>query len=846
MLKLYYDGWKEVGKPITVGKIESVSFSSGEDLNDVVNTWGGQPYRLPQYIEAKDSTIKDGDGLNALRSSNTIPLNQKKELFIDEDLTISTGLSIGRSQTSFEFWFGNELLYEVPLPSTGGTLGVYELCSIYAVESYDVFLRSIAEYETNYVAGKGIEVGPQGRLLSVAAIAPLAAPFVLHQTKTFGSGEHITIESQFLFMCHTNSCYLCFATLYKAYTGQNVVNVDKFTSAAFKDIEPSVIYDPADVDASKLSKNGGVVYAYNADADKFTIYVPTLGNTPQASSGVGVRVQAKMTEKTTTEVSNTPLGDVTTLATLFVQMGSEIIWPPDNTTSRTLKGIFENEIVARYNAAAPMKNPRWLSNFNTIASRRPTIIMTVPLWNVSKELKNDSKRNYGLLGDDNPIPLFVLSNVNMPFKYNEKYNVLNIGAVLSYVSSENEFSTITGADYSSWFYNGEVVDAGEKPLPPSSIPPDNGNGGFNDLDHLGGNGTWSDSTTDMTPDRNNPLWNIPQSLGLDANYDIVKLTRSAMESLASQTWTEKGWLQYLASFSNLSRASDGVVDVKTCFADIPSGNSARIAAIAGFGLKDPIPCSRIDQYVEFDMGHVDVQAYFGSFLDYSPYTELVLELPFAQPVQIPPEVVVGHSIGLKLYADVMSDTAMYVVHCNGRLIAQVPADIFIHIPFAASEYSQSAASALSGYVANAGGIGSEVKNAASNAVSAVGNAMTGNFIGAAVDAAESVGQVVTAPARMMHEVKRQEETRKITQISRGGGPGAIGAMTVKYAVLKISRPYVTIPPRYYELNGCPSGFVKKVGECKGYLEVSAIYGAIRCNTEEFRMITEVLGAGVFP
>lgn len=846
MLKLYYDGWKEVGKPITIGKIESMSFSSGEDLNDVVNTWGGQPYRLAQHIEAKDSTIKDGDGLDALRSSNTIPLNQKKELFIDEGLTISTGLSIGRSQTSFEFWFGNELLYEVPLPGSIGTLGVYELCSIYDVESYDVFLRSIAEYERNFVAGKGIEVGPHGRILSVAAIAPLAAPFVLHQTKTFGSGEHITTESKFLFICHTNSLYLCFATLYKAYTGQNVVNVDKFTSAAFKDIEPSVIYDPADVDASKLSKNGGVVYAYNADVDKFTIYVPTLGNSPQASELVGERLLAKMTEKATTEVNNTPLGEVTTLATPFVQMGSAITWPPENTTSTTLKGIFENKIVARYVKADPMKNPRWVSNFNHVTSRRPTIIMTVPLWNVSKELKNDSKRNYGLLGADSPIPLFVLSSVNMPFKYNEKYNVLNIGAVLSYVSSENEFSTITGADYSSWFYNGEVVDAGEKPLPPSSIPPDNGNGGFNDLDHLGGNGTWSDSTTDMTPDRNNPLWNIPQSLGLDANYDIVKLTRSAMESLASQTWTEKGWLQYLASFSNLSRASDGVVDVKTCFADIPSGNNARIAAIAGFGLNDPIPCSRIDQYVEFDMGHVDVPNYFGSFLDYSPYTELVLELPFAQPVQIPPEVVVGHSIGLKLYADVMSDSAMYIVHCNGRLIAQVPADIFVHIPFAASEYSQSAASALSGYIAGAGNIGVQT---AGNVARAGLQLASGNVVGAAATAigtATSVASAVPTPSKMMHEAKRHEESRQITQISQGGGAGAIGAMTAKYAVLKISRPHVTIPPRYYELNGCPSGFVKKVGECKGYLEVGAIYGAIKCNAEEFAMITEVLAGGVYP
>ena len=398
-----------------------------------------------------------------------------------------------------------------------------------------------------------------------------------------------------------------------------------------------------------------------------------------------------------------------------------------------------------------------------------------------------------------------------------------------------KYESLSGNEILEYFYGGKVTDSW-KPNeiePPSNIPEDTGGGGINGQVSQGGNGTWTDTNTDMGYKPDSPIWNLPTDMNLNGNFEIVKLTKGALESLAKQTWTEDGWLKYVTSFSSISRASDGIAGVKTCFLDIPSKGAINIQAIAGYRLKSPISCHRVNQYNYFSMGTVEVPTYFNSFLDYAPYTEIVLNLPFSQPVKIPPEIVVGKTISLNLGVDLMTDAGVYTVTCDSKVIAQVPVNIFINIPFASSEYSQSAQSALLNYISNAGGIGSNI-----------GSIVSAGSVGGVVGGV--IGGIATTATSVMSESLRHEESRHITQISQGGGGGGIGAMCAKYAFLQISRPYVPIPPRYYELNGCPSGYTVTIGSCKGYFEVGAIYGTITCNEQEYAMITEMLAGGVFP
>ena len=484
-----------------------------------------------------------------------------------------------------------------------------------------------------------------------------------------------------------------------------------------------------------------------------------------------------------------------------------------------------------------------------------SVIQTYPVTNLSKQLKDNSGDFSKLdFGDKFTRVISILSACIASFGADNYSQWLTPAPVVSYYG-ENDGTEIDNAGLFECFYNNQVSDW--QPVDPvkPDIPNDDGNGGFNDQDHLGGNGSWNDTSIDAgvgdDPNRD-PIYTMPDDIGITGNYAIVKLNNAGMRSLAEQTWTTDGWLKHMLSFGGISRAGDGVVNVKTCFANIPELSDARVASIAGYALQTPIPCKQIQQYTQWKFSPIPIPVYFGSFLDYAPFTEICVELPFAQTLSIPPELVVGKSIEIALRCDVMSDSAFYIITNGDRLIAEVPANIFVQIPFSSSEYTKSGVEGVTDAILGVG-------NAVTGAVGAASGVTTRGFNWINPERGEfeqtytrENGDMSGAPglvssiAGVGSNITSMQTNRNITQITRGGGPGAIGAMGTKTPIVKISRPYVTIPPRYYELNGCPSGFVKKVGECSGYLEVGQIYGSIPCSTEEYNLIVNQLKGGIFP
>lgn len=835
MLKLYYEGYTE---PIVVGLVNSLDAVGTQHLpvpNNVYyrfrqfeNSWNGHGTTSYGSVESLLSTFVDD---NAGSGFDVFLTNTKRdtdyELFLNPELTESTGLVCN---------VGGTLNAEVKFKSKSKGVVLWtghkknnkmQLVTIHKGDTYIDFLKSIAKFERTTLEG-GFEFGKE---ILPMNMSPIAAPFVACYRGNVDNPDGVLTTYYDWWYLGCDAC-LSFATLFEEYTGHQVVKTDLLKGTILgndaSNKAPCVRYDPRCVTIRSVTKDG-CSYGYKASEEFFAI-----------SKFEDSQDLLYTSAETTKTVGGLTTGNVGMCCTPFIQLGDAIGTSPANYT-HTAISVFNDSVDAIYTDTHPAENWHVINDFRYAPTPPLYVIQNLSKWNISKYLHENPDDKMGELSvgsHKRTLPLFNIMWSYNPLKSSNDYEFAQYRTLGWQVFSfGGDYSKITGAQYLNWIFNGEWTDGDDVPDVPSDIPEDNGNGGFNNSDYLGGNGSWQDTTTDMSYDKNNPLWNTPDNLGLDGNYDIVKLNRASIEMLAKQTWTTDGWLSYLAKMSNISRAGDGVVDIKTCFAEIPATGDANIVAIAGFGIKQPIPCRRVNQYNQFDMGTVNVPVYFGSFLDYSPYTEIVLELPFAQPVKIPPEVVVGQNINLTLSVDLMSSSAMYIITCGGRLLAQVPANIFINIPFAASEYSESAISALTGYIASAGNIGSNVATNTQQKLDKgkpVANPVAAGF--------EAVGGVASA----MHEAATRAESRNITQISQGGGGGAVGAMGLKYATLKITRPYVTIPPRYYELQGCPSGFVKRVGDCKGYLEVEQIYGSIPCNTDEFNAIVSQLKGGIFP
>lgn len=64
----------------------------------------------------------------------------------------------------------------------------------------------------------------------------------------------------------------------------------------------------------------------------------------------------------------------------------------------------------------------------------------------------------------------------------------------------------------------------------------------------------------------------------------------------------------------------------------------------------------------FDCGDVTVNAYYGDFRDYAPYTNIELYLPLAGTVKIEPEFFIGHTLNVKCFYDVYTMSICYGIY----------------------------------------------------------------------------------------------------------------------------------------------------------------------------------------
>lgn len=602
-------------------------------------------------------------------------------------------------------------------------------------------------------------------------------------------------------------------------------------------------YKPVKAAKLKMSKDG--LYTLPGIA-----YVPDNFNTDTFLYNYNNRGVYTITEKDKTKDIDVKLGDYN--ITKYQEFSNPYIQIPDKFVfNRDYFSSDDNDYYTNDIFTCGARTKKTPNKFNSVDhSNSPSafgyILQTSDFLNLSDESKNTYADSTYLTntteGTGVRIPALVYAEPNNPpgtfdTGDNSPFSYARYGIV----ANAEEYGVMTGNEISEMFYEGKVQEI-EEDLPQYVIPDDDGGGGISDSDSNGGNGTLKDKQDDFNIHDDAPF---PADIGLDGNYRLVKMNRGQLIQLASQCWETDGWLAHIAKLQGSSELGQGVADVKCCFLDVPEVSTAQVSKIAGYDLSSAISCSTVQQINEVSLGSIDIPVYFDSYLDYSPYTEFVLELPFAQPVKLPPEMLIGDTLSVILRYDCLDSTALYLVKNSKKLICQLPCQLFYTVPFSSSEYTMSRNEVIANATVNlASGAGSNIGGDVAS--SAVSGAKFGGAGGAAVGAVLGVGSAVAqVGAEFYKTAVEQEATRKITQISNGGSPGSIGSMGIKKAILKISRPYVQIPNGYYNQIGAPSGFVKKLSACKDYVEVANMKGNIRCNSEEYAEIVNALSNGVY-
>lgn len=233
--------------------------------------------------------------------------------------------------------------------------------------------------------------------------------------------------------------------------------------------------------------------------------------------------------------------------------------------------------------------------------------------------------------------------------------------------------------------------------------------------------------------------------------------------------------------------------------------------------------------IESTVGPIAVPEYFGSFLDYEPYTAIEIYLPFIGMKSLDASEVIGSSLTLVVRQNVMTGTVTYILRINKNGINSAryswTGDCAIPIPLSATSYAGVIQGIKNGVLQTSGGVTALAGGIAS------GNPATA--VGGGVAMANGIFELATAGQK-----KHIEHT--------SGLSGVGGAYACMRPFLSITRPKMSLPTSYVQDKGMPSNISARLGDLTGFTQVDTIHmtGLSGATDEERAEIEELLKTGV--
>lgn len=285
-------------------------------------------------------------------------------------------------------------------------------------------------------------------------------------------------------------------------------------------------------------------------------------------------------------------------------------------------------------------------------------------------------------------------------------------------------------------------------------------------------------------------------------------TLSQLQDLGDVLWSDDFINNFLKLWNDPMEAiiSLGLVPF------IPSSSGSTSCQVGNFDTEVVMP--RVTaQYQTFSCGSVPISEFWGNALDYGPYTQAEIFLPFVGMRQLDIDDVMNKTVEVDYNVDLLGGEAVCYVTVDNRVLYDFRCNLQTNIPISSNSY----ANLYSGILTAAKGI-------------AIG-AAAGGVGGAAAGALTSAVNVVNS---------------KHSTVERGGelspNAGTLGLLT-PYIILH--RPVQSLPSNFGHFKGYPSNITRTLGNLSGYTEVDYIHlDGIAATEEEKEEILSLLKAGV--
>lgn len=294
-------------------------------------------------------------------------------------------------------------------------------------------------------------------------------------------------------------------------------------------------------------------------------------------------------------------------------------------------------------------------------------------------------------------------------------------------------------------------------------------------------------------------------------WSVYNPSLSQINEFGAWLWSSNIWEQIRQYFSD---PMQGIIGLHKIFCKPTNGDTKTI--IAGYLDSGVSSLTVTKQYERIDCGSLACAEYYGNALDYAPYTDVAIYLPFVGVVSLNVNEVMGSILHVYYDVDILTGACLATIEVKDSSnivvsLYQYNGVCAVQIPLTSGNYG----SVIASLVTTGAGVVATV---------ASGGALAPVLIGGAVSALNSG-----------------------TNIKQSGSIGSnVGAMAQKKPYLIISRkiPYMAL--NYNDFEGFPSNNNVCLGNLTGYVRTKKVYIASSIATQnEKEMIEELLNSGVY-
>lgn len=237
----------------------------------------------------------------------------------------------------------------------------------------------------------------------------------------------------------------------------------------------------------------------------------------------------------------------------------------------------------------------------------------------------------------------------------------------------------------------------------------------------------------------------------------------------------------------------------------------------------------------FSFGDIEISEYYGSYLDYAPYTTISIYLPYIGFKQLDVSKVMGKTINVTYGVDfsqgIVTAYISYYYEGNKQVFAEFSGQMGIPLKVtgknttAAETAVKDAAFAIGGFALSAIAVG--VTAVATGGVSLLA---AGGLAGTGLNAAGKVFNAVTVQP---------------DGVSIGNAGAENWLISPQRCYIFIQRPRTATPEKFAKTNGWATRYTGTISEFTGYLECSTVINTVSATAEEKNQITNLLKQGVY-